>query len=168
MKEKNKEIIVINGPAGIGKDSFIKEFSQHRKTINFSSVDKVKEVAKIIGWTGAKTEKDRKFLSDLKALTTNYNDMSYLDTKKAIEKFKKGDNEYIFIHIREKEEIERIVKEFNATTLLIIKDNVDLITSNASDANIFQYKSYDYTVKIDILENLPKYVTEFINDLENN
>lgn len=163
-----KEIIVINGPAGIGKDSFVKEFSKYRKTINFSSVDKVKEVAKIIGWTGAKLEKDRKFLSDLKALTTKYNDMSYVDTVEAIRKFKKSDNEYMFIHIREKEDIERIVKEFKATTLLIVKDNVEIIASNVSDANIFEYEKYDYTIKIDVLENLEKYVKDFIKVLEDN
>lgn len=162
-----KKIIVINGPAGIGKDSFVEEFSKYRKTINFSSVDKVKEVARIIGWTGTKLEKDRKFLSDLKTLTTKYNDMSYFDTVEAIEKFKKSDNEYMFIHIREKEEIERIVREFNATTLLIVKDNVDIITSNVSDANIFEYKKYDYTVKVDVLKNLKGHVTDFIKVIEN-
>ena len=161
-----KKIIVINGVAGIGKDSFVKEFSHHRPTINFSSVDKVKIVAKMIGWDGGKSEKDRKFLSDLKALTTEYNDMSYKDTLRAIEDFEHGNSEYLFIHIREKEEIKRIVDEFKATTLLIVKDGSKQVTSNKSDANIFEYKNDDYTVKIDKLENLKKYVLEFIEKIE--
>lgn len=162
-----KKIIVINGLAGIGKDCFVTEFSKKRKTVNFSSVDKVKEIAKMIGWDGGKTEKDRKFLSDLKSLTTEYNDMSYVDTCEAIEKFKNSDFEYMFIHIREAEAIERIVKDFDATTLLITKADAKRITSNVSDANIFEYKNYDYSVELDEIENLESHVLEFLNEIEN-
>ena len=62
------EIFIINGSGGCGKDTFVELFSKHYgpdKVWNYSSVDKVKRIAKEIGWTGAKTEKDRKFLSDL-------------------------------------------------------------------------------------------------------
>ena len=62
-----KQIIVINGTGGCGKTTFVELTQKYGKVINFSSVDKVKEVAKLIGWDGKKTEKDRKFLSDLKA-----------------------------------------------------------------------------------------------------
>ena len=63
----DKNIIVINGTGGSGKDTFVEYVSKYAKVYNFSSVDKVKEIAKLIGWTGTKTDKDRKFLSDLKA-----------------------------------------------------------------------------------------------------
>lgn len=161
----HKKIIVVNGPAGTGKDSFIKEFSKTYKTVNFSSVDKVKEIARMIGWDGGKTEKDRKFLSDLKALTTEYNDMAYKDTCQAIDEFNKSDNEYMFIHIRESKEIERIVKDFGAHTLLVKRDGVDAILSNDSDALVFNYK-YDYELKIDKEENLGEKVIEFMNMIQ--
>ena len=63
------EIIVINGYPMSGKDEFTtycKEILK-RKTIqsyNISTVDKVKEIAKLMGWDGEKTPKARKFLSD--------------------------------------------------------------------------------------------------------
>ena len=47
----NKKIIVINGTGGSGKDTFVEYVSKYAKVYNFSSVDKVKEIAKLIGWT---------------------------------------------------------------------------------------------------------------------
>ena len=44
-----------------------------------STVDFVKEVAKFCGWNGQKTPKDRKFLSDLKNILTQWNDIPYKD-----------------------------------------------------------------------------------------
>lgn len=41
----------------------------------------------MIGWTGKKEEKDRKFLSDLKKLTTDYNDMAFQIIKEKINNF---------------------------------------------------------------------------------
>ena len=68
----NKQVFIINGSGGVGKDTFVELVSKvfNLSVMNFSSVDKVKEIARIIGWTGGKTEKDRKFLSDLKLLCT--------------------------------------------------------------------------------------------------
>lgn len=72
-----KQIVIINGTGGSGKDTFVQFCSKYNKVMNFSSIDKVKEIARLIGWDGKKTEKDRKFLSDLKKLTTEYNDMAF-------------------------------------------------------------------------------------------
>lgn len=73
----SKQIFVINGTGGAGKDTFVKmvsrqmdKMSNYAAVINVSSVDRIKEAAKIIGWNGGKEEKDRKFLSDLKELSS--------------------------------------------------------------------------------------------------
>ena len=73
----NKKIFIINGSGGVGKDTFVELVSEFASIMNFSSVDKVKDIAKEIGWNGTKTEKDRKFLSDLKILTAEYCDMPF-------------------------------------------------------------------------------------------
>lgn len=57
----NKKIIVINGTGGSGKDTFVEYVSKYAKVYNFSSVDKVKEIAKLIGWTGTKLIKTVNF-----------------------------------------------------------------------------------------------------------
>lgn len=148
----NKQIFIINGSGGVGKDTFVKLVSEElndrlkkfHTVINFSSVDKVKEIAKEIGWDGKKSERDRKFLSDLKVLTSKYCDMPFESMRKEINKFKNNDeNQVMFLHIREPEEIERTVREFNAKTILIVRDTIKHITSNMADENVFNY-SYDF------------------------
>lgn len=149
-----KQVIIINGSGGAGKDTFCDYVSRYSGygTYTISSVDKVKEIARIIGWDGSKTEKDRKFLSDLKLLTTEYNDMPLKYIKEKIEYFKNNSSlEIMFIHIREPKEIDKLKREYqdeNIKTLLITNKNVPNITSNNADAGVFDY-SYDYIIRND-------------------
>ena len=106
-----------------------------------------------------------KFLSDLKKLTTNYNDMSFVSIKEAINKFNSSDNEIMFIHIREPEEIQRVVDNFSAKTLLIKREGLKIIDTNSSDANVENYK-YDYIIINTTLENLDKSALKFVQDLK--
>ena len=162
-----KNIIIINGFGGSGKDTFVELVSKYNKVYNFSSVEKVKEIAKIIGWNGEKNEKSRKFLSDLKKLTTDYNDMSFNSIKEAINDFKLSDKEIMFIHIREPEEIKRAVLEFSAKTLLIKREDINKITSNYSDANVENY-DYDYVITNTTLKDLENQAKNFYNLINNN
>ena len=168
----NNRIFIINGSGGCGKDTFVELFAKHygeEKVWNYSSVDKVKRIAKEIGWTGTKTEKDRKFLSDLKLLTTDYNDMPMEDLKEKVKEFNHSlSAEILFLHIREPEEIEKAVKEFSAETILIRRDWIPQITSNMADANVNNY-NYDITVYNDgTLEDYENIVKRFIEDINKN
>ncbi len=156
----DKIIIVINGSGESGKDTFVTFFSKYYKTLNFSSVEKVKQIAKIVGWSGSKTEKDRKFLSDLKKLTTEYNDMSFCSIVEMVKKFEQSEATFLFIHIREPEEIARVVKLFHAVSLLIRRQGIKEILSNSSDARVENY-SYDYVIENTTLENLENSALEF-------
>lgn len=159
-----KQVFIINGSGGCGKDTFVSLVSNISYTINFSSVDKVKEIARIIGWNGGKTEKDRKFLSDLKLLCTDYNDMPLNSMKDKYEEFLNSHAKLLFLHIREPEEIERAKRIFNAKTILIKRDSVEHITSNMADANVFNY-NYDITIDNNgALEELEGKAEQFIND----
>ena len=162
MNKKYKQIFIINGSGGSGKDPFVslvrecmeEELNQNNLVDNFSSVDKVKEIAKIIGWDGKKTEKDRKFLSDLKLLCTEYNNMHFKSMQEKVEEFKNDNAKFLFLHIREPEEIEKAKKAFEAETILIIRDNIKQITSNMADKNV---RDYNYDIVIynnDTLEEL--------------
>lgn len=159
-----KSIVIINGTGGSGKDTFVSFVSKYAKVYNFSSIDKVKEIARVIGWDGGKTEKDRKFLSDLKNLTTAYNDLAYNSVKEAVEYFKNSQDEIMFIHIREPEEILRAKEAFNAKTLLIKREAYENIKSNTADANVNNYE-YDFIIKNTTLEDFEKEAKEFINKL---
>lgn len=167
-KTKDKFIFVLNGAAGAGKDTFVLflNFLLGSKVQKESSIDKVKEVATLCGWDGSKTERNRKFLSDLKALTNSYNDMSFVDICKKVKEFMgRHTVNVLCIDIREPDQIERAKKAFGAITVLIENDRVDIITSNESDAHVLDYE-YDYIVKNngsveDFLEETKKFVSYF-------
>ena len=160
-----KQIVVINGTGGSGKDTFISFVSKYARVKNFSSIDKIKEIAKLMGWSGEKDEKARKFLSELKRISTEYNDLAYTEIKKEIAEFQKNNAEILFIHIREIEEIKRVVRDFSAKTLLIKRENLANITSNLADALVDNY-NYDYLIINDSLENLNKKAQEFVQSLK--
>ena len=73
----SKPIFIINGSGSKGKDQFVEDVNQFVPVYNVSSVDIIKAMAQNVGWDGSKTEKDRKFLADLKSLCTEYNDSPY-------------------------------------------------------------------------------------------
>ena len=167
----NKQIFIINGSGGVGKDTFVELVSvelndilkKFHTVINFSSVDKVKEIARKIGWSGKKSEKDRKFLSDLKILTSEYCDMSFESMKNKVNEFLKDEESvFLFLHIREPKEIARAVKEFDAKTILIVRDSVKHIISNMADENVFNY-NYDFVVENNgTINDLSKKVKKFV------
>lgn len=168
----NKQIFIINGSGGIGKDTFVElvsvelndKLKRFHTVVNFSSVDRVKEIAKEIGWDGRKTEKDRKFLSDLKSLTRDYCDMPFQSMKNKIKEFLESEEgQVLFLHIREPDEIKRVVNEFGAKTILIVRDSVTQITSNTSDKNVFDYH-YDFIVDNNgTIEELQEKAKQFVN-----
>lgn len=147
--KENKYVFIINGSGGVGKDAFVNFVSEIAPTINYSSVSRIKEIAKIIGWNGEKDEISRKFLSDLKILTTNYCDLSYKDMIKKIQEFENNNLfKYLFLHIREPEEIKKIkleIKTLTCKTILIKNDSIKHIKSNMADENVFNY-NYDYII----------------------
>lgn len=144
-----KEIVVINGMAQSGKDTFVQLVSKHISADNYSSVKRVKGIAKLCGWNGEKDERSRQFLCKLKELTTEFYDMSYKAVVDRIIKFYESDNELLFVHIREPLEIQRIVDNFDAKTLLVERENnIINITSNEADKNVFNY-NYDYVISND-------------------
>ncbi|MDE6433543.1 MAG: hypothetical protein K2L07_04880 [Lachnospiraceae bacterium] len=171
MFQTNKQIFIINGSGRVGKDSFcnlIRKYSGYNTYI-ISSVDDIKKKAQLMGWDGvSKTEKDRKFLSDLKDLCTWYNDAPYDYVRQQIMYFEATpSSEIMFIHIREPKEIEKIRQKYPyIKTILITNKNVPHITSNEADAGVFNYQ-YDYVIQNDgTLDELKNKVLCFINMLE--
>lgn len=161
-----KQVIIINGTGGSGKDTFVEFCSEFTKVTNISSVDKVKEAAKaLVNWNGEKDEKSRKLLVDLKQLSIDYNDYPTQYIKEKYEEFINSDSKYLFVHIREINEIEKIKKILNAKTLLILNPRVAIITSNTSDGNVLNY-NYDFTIQNDgNLEDLKQKAKKFVESM---
>lgn len=168
-------VYIINGYPGSGKDTFCDKVFHYLPKVPlpfcspvFSTVDFVKGIAYKCGWKGDKTPKNRKFLSDLKNLLSEWEDIPYRKTCQKIEKYRKEmlnwdflDKEVtVFIMSREPSEIDRFKKEFNAKSILVKrykKDELEL--SNDSDSKVEEY-NYDITIyntgTLDALENAAK------------
>ena len=69
-----KLTIVINGAGGVGKDTMCEFAAEEYAVTNVSSIDPVKQAARILGWDAQKDLKSRKFLADMKQLCVEYND----------------------------------------------------------------------------------------------
>lgn len=148
-----KQILIINGSGGVGKDTFVGYLSNYIKVLHVSIVDKAKHLAAQIGWDGSKTEKDRKFLSDLKTLIDEYNDDNYKTISHITSLFlddSLNDKKYevLCVDMREKQQIDRYVKDFGAKKVLITRSSVAHITSNIADRGVFDC-DYDYVIHND-------------------
>ena len=147
---------IINGRPRSGKDTFVnfclEELGALGKLI--STVDFVKEIATRCGWDKTKTPKNRKFLSDLKDLLTNWGDVPYKKTLQEIDMFKFDldywdvpDKGVVFIMCREPKEIERFERELNAKSVLIRRASVEFEQqSNHADSEVLNHK-YDYIIE---------------------
>jgi len=152
------KVIVINGTAQTGKDKFVSFFNEvatELRVKNYSSIDRVKQIAEIcFGWDTKKNDKSRRFLSEIKRIWTDFNDGPFEVIKNQIDVdiiYSKNNNKDVskniyFIHIREPEEIKKVKKYYDifCVTLLIKKD-VDFIPDNDSDKNVENF-DYDYIV----------------------
>ena len=142
-----KQVFVINGPGGVGKDTLCAMAAKHFKVKNVSSITPIKEIATQCGWGGEKTDRARKFLADLKALTVAYNDYPTKWITREYEDFLLSDEEIMFVHIREPEEIAKFVSATGgeAKTLLVRGGERMSKThyGNAADDSVENY-DYDY------------------------
>ena len=162
-----KKIYILNGVGCSGKDTFVTYLSKYVSTYKYSIVDLVKEVAKHLGWDGSKTEKDRKFLSDLVDLATKYNDIPYKDVASIVRDFKNNliEDEVLIIDMRDPKDIARAVETFGAETILIRNPNVRKIESNHADRDVENYE-YDYIIENDgTLEQLKKVAEYFVREI---
>lgn len=143
-----KTVLIVNGKPRAGKDTFVELLSCMIPVYKYSIIEKVKCIALDCGWKGGKEEKDRKFLYELKKLTDEYSDMSFIDVYERIEAFAKDEiKEVLFaVDIRDPEDIEMMKDLTGAFTVFIENENVPEITSNPADANVANYE-YDFVIK---------------------
>lgn len=152
----DKQIIIINGQGGVGKDTICDIVKKHYKIKVVSSIDMIKAIAIYGGWDKQKDLKGRKLLSDLKLAFSEYNDLPFKQMAHEIKIFKNfRDEQFLFIHVREPEEIKKLVSEYpEIKTLLITRGESQLNFGNMADDNVENY-DYDFVFENNgELENL--------------
>lgn len=175
-------IAIVNGTAGVGKTSFesmvCRLVGENKFGYIVSTIDFVKDVARKCGWDGTKTPENRKFLSDLKDLLTDWNDIPFKKVKEEVETIKyemevadlDPEKSIIFIDCREPKEIKRLCEELGAKSLLIrrataenekasnhadadvLNYNYDIVIENNGTIIDLYYKAYDFAVENGLLQ----------------
>ena len=163
------KIFIVNGQGGSGKttfEKFVKAYAWNSsfKEITITSIiDPIKQIAKEVGWDGAKGNKDRAFLHALKTLLHNYNhyDTEYIENK--IRCAAELERTAVFIDMREKKDIDYFKRLYPEIKTVLVKRGEPICYGNAADDNIM---GIDYDIIINnsgTLNDLKEIAIDFYN-----
>jgi len=165
------KVIVLNGYPLSGKDEFVKFAKTKYNCINHSTVSKIKQIARIMGWDGTKTPENRQMLSELKDFYTKWYNGSFNDIVYLIEteKVQMEVDEIIFIHVREPDEIKKIKdfcadKDVSFYSIFVVRDASEKEHKSHSDQGVI---GFNYDLYIDNNSTLDKYKHNVLNMLSN-
>ncbi len=169
MQPNNKLTIVINGRGGVGKDTLCDFAAEQFSVRNISSITPIKAIARTHGWNGEKDLRSRKFLSDLKRVFTEYNDLPTRYLADEHRAFFESNDQILFVHIRESDQIGAFVRAIdgNCVTLLVRREDESVAEhyGNASDDDVECYE-YDYYYDNNLpLEKTKQAFVDFIGQI---
>ena len=183
------KVVIINGKPQSGKDTFCKyaqgycDDDESANTFIISSVDPLKEMLTQLGWDGTKTDKIRDMLMDMKQLWVQNQDGPTMFLFNNILEFHKactGEDNIVFVHIREPEEIKKLVNALtgfesmgiDVISLLVIREggedtpNQPAETRRSDDEALINSYEYDVTINNDEdLIKLQELAAEFVDKL---
>ena len=183
------KVVIINGKPQSGKDTFCKyaqgycDDDESANTLIISSVDPLKEILTQLGWDGTKTDKIRDMLMDMKQLWVQNQDGPTMFLFNNILEFHKactGEDNIVFVHIREPEEIKKLVNTLtgfesmgiDVISLLVIRKggedtpNQPAGTRRSDDEALINSYEYDVTINNDgDLIKLQELAAEFVDKL---
>ena len=183
------KVVIINGKPQSGKDTFCKyaqgycDDDESANTLIISSVDPLKEMLAQLGWDGTKTDKIRDMLMDMKQLWVQNQDGPTMFLFNNILEFHKactGEDNIVFVHIREPEEIKKLVNALtgfesmgiDVISLLVIREggedtpNQPAETRRSDDEALINSYEYDVTINNnEYLIKLQELAAEFVDKL---
>ena len=168
------KVAIINGSGTSGKDTVVEltrtYFLDKNEVVNLSTIDKIKDIARQLGWNCEKDEKGRQFLADLKTAWTNYNNGANQETlnnilRLNIDEFSAPKEFIVFVHCREPEAIQWFVEKLKVRNIKVCTVFVErqgiVEFFNAADQGVNKY-NYDITILNNgTLEELEKICKDF-------
>lgn len=145
---KDKIVIVVNGQGGVGKDTLCRYFCTYYDGEIISAITPLLPIATSLGWSGGKSDKDRKFLSDLQDVADEYGQFTKRYLEKELERFSSNDKSVLFVVARKYDQIDWCRKEarsfgLRSTTLVIRRAAVEREFGNNADDGVLEYP-YEY------------------------
>lgn len=149
--KKSFIVLILNGPAEVGKGTFVKILKKLIKCdiVSRSSIDWAKEVAATkFGWDGQKTPASRALLGQIKKLGIEFNDIPFRDICDAIYQAQRNKCRIFTTDIREPDEIQKMVdycqeKNISCLTIRIINYEKELYaTANLAETDNMYSKYY--------------------------
>lgn len=183
------KVVIINGKPQSGKDTFCGfaqgycDDDESANTLIISSVDPLKEMLAQLGWDGTKTDEIRDMLMCMKQLWVQNQDGPTMFLFNNILEFHKactGEDNIVFVHIRELEEIKKLVNALtgfesmgiDVISLLVIREsgegtpNQPAGTRRSDDEALINSYEYDVTINNDgDLIRLQELAAEFVDKL---
>ena len=139
MNQTRTKVVIINGTPQSGKDTFVElatdycNMDESANVLNLSSVDPIKNALIGFGWSGEKTHEIRDILMGIKKIwivAQNGPTMFMMNNILQFHMLHVGEDNIIFCHIREPEEIDKLVNAISGMdtmgieimTLFIIRE----------------------------------------------
>lgn len=154
------KIVLINGypQQQSGKDTVVELVTTYLRNKylvkNTSTIDEVKNLARLMGWVGEKDEKGRQFLADLKDAWTKYNNGANMKIYKDVLEWNGYEDLFpkeiiLFVHVREPESIQWFIDNIAncgipVCSLIVKRENITEFFNNA-DQNVEKF-DYDITL----------------------
>ena len=191
MRFTRTKVVIINGEPGAGKDSFAKlvqsycNMNEYANILNLSSVDPIKDMLTGFGWDGYKSDDVRNIIAGIKRIwigAQNGPTMFMMNNILEWHKDNIGEDNIVFCHIREPEEIEKLVNALHGmdtmgidvTTMLVVRGTVDSsdicsgrsYVRDSDNPNIISQYKYDNIIYNDSdLAGLDEKACMFVNKL---
>lgn len=157
------KIVIINGYPTSGKDTFVECCKEFAGIKNILTSTPAKYALQWLGWDGVKTDTARDILSTL--IEISY-EMWDGPIKYVLEEIDRGNQEIVFIHCREPENIDKLKKAIHQKVYTVFVDRQESRKpeyNNSSDSDV---ENYEYDLFIDnngTLNDLKRSAEMFVN-----
>lgn len=144
----NKKVFILNGAATAGKNTFANFVDEIVPVCHYSYVDFARYMLEDIGVDiNAKTDKLRTLICNVNNDLEDYDDIPFKDCEDIYKDFINGNIEadILFIDCREPKKIERMKKAFNAKTVFVKSNKINIAT-NIADKAVDEKYTYDFYI----------------------